>query len=210
MTAESEAPVNTETRCSASSKSCTLHPDPRNQASVCQPAGKLSSAVVEEYGSRQTEADEDIPFAARSGPDTSRPPEAERRFHILLAEDNGGDVLLVQHALEYAGLVVHLEVRSDGEEMLKTVESMDAGDFPCPDLVLLDLNLPRMNGFVILARIREGAVCGQVPVVIVTSSDAPTDRKAAERLGASEYFRKPSDYDEFMRLGAVVERFLRR
>jgi CheY-like chemotaxis protein len=90
--------------------------------------------------------------------------------------------------------------------MLRTIERIDAGEMPCPDVVLLDLNLPRRNGTEVLARIRESPSCGQVPVIVVTSSNARRDRETMVRLGASEYFHKPSDYDGFMSLGEVVRR----
>jgi DNA-binding response OmpR family regulator len=69
--------------------------------------------------------------------------------------------------------------------------------------VLLDLNLPRRNGFEVLRRLRASASLSQTPVVVVTSSNAPSDQKQAADLGAS-YFRKPLSYSEFMKLGGVL------
>lgn len=67
-----------------------------------------------------------------------------------------------------------------------------------------DLNLPKVEGHQLLARFRSHPLCRQTPVVVVPSSDAPRDREEAALLGAARYFRKPSDLDEFMQLGAVV------
>lgn len=115
---------------------------------------------------------------------------------------------LVREALLLENLQFELIVQSDGEQMQELIEKIDAGDAPYPDLVLLDLNLPRRNGASLLQRIRESPLCSGVPVIIVTSSSSPQDRETATRLGASSYFQKPSDFEEFMRLGALVRHFL--
>jgi CheY-like chemotaxis protein len=123
---------------------------------------------------------------------------------ILLAEDNPGDVLLVREALKWEQIDHTLVVQADGERMLRYIESVEAGEVLCPDLILLDLNLPKKNGQTLLARLRQSPVCGLIPVVIVTSSDSPKDRVAVAQLGATKYFRKPTDFEEFMRLGALI------
>ena len=88
--------------------------------------------------------------------------------------------------------------------MIRYIDTVDAGEVPRPDIVLLDLNLPRVSGHVILGTLRRSPLCGTVPVVIVSSSDSPHDRKEASRLGATRYFCKPNDYDEFMKLATLV------
>ena len=125
--------------------------------------------------------------------------------HVLLAEDNPGDVLLIREALKGGGFEFDLVVQSDGERMLDYIDLIDRGERACPDVVLLDLNLPKRNGDVLLTRVRASPRCHQVPVIIVTSSDSKRDRDMAERLGASDYFRKTNDFDEFMLLGSVVK-----
>ena len=126
--------------------------------------------------------------------------------HILLAEDNPGDVLLIREALKSGGFDFDLIVQADGERMLDYIDKIDSGEKLCPDVVLLDLNLPKRNGGLLLARMRSSKRCGHVPVIVVTSSDSKKDRDMAERLGASDYFRKANDFDEFMLLGAIVKR----
>ena len=133
---------------------------------------------------------------------------AEKQLEIVLAEDNKGDVFLVQEALELHGVRAHLTVYRDGEQMYRFIDHIDVGKVPCPDLVLLDLNLPKRNGEALLTRMRQSPRCAQVPVIIVTSSDSPNDRETIARLGASSYFRKPSDFDEFMKLGSTVKNVL--
>ena len=127
-------------------------------------------------------------------------------LHILLAEDNFGDVLLVKQALTEHQIDHELHVVKDGDEALQFLERMgEAGEPPCPDVLLLDLNLPKVDGPQVLQEFRKHPACAQTPVIVVTSSDAPTDRKRVKALGATAYFRKPSELSEFMRLGAVVK-----
>jgi CheY-like chemotaxis protein len=133
---------------------------------------------------------------------------APRTVYVLLAEDNPGDVLLVREALQRQPFEAELIVKHDGEQMLVFIESVDTGAVLCPDIVLLDLNLPKRNGEFLLERMHQSPLCSQVPIVIVSSSASPKDRETAARLGASTYFQKPSDYDEFLRLGEVVRQLL--
>jgi CheY-like chemotaxis protein len=125
-------------------------------------------------------------------------------LQILLAEDNEGDVILVEQALAEHQIVHTLHVVCDGDEALKFLDSIGDG-LPCPDVLLLDLNLPKVDGTEVLKRFRNYPACTKTPVIIVTSSDAPRDRKRVELLGANAYFRKPSDLGEYMTLGAVIK-----
>jgi CheY-like chemotaxis protein len=127
-----------------------------------------------------------------------------KQLHVLLAEDNPADVLLMREALSSRFEDVELSVQQNGEQMMKLIDEMDRGNTPCPDVILLDLNLPRVTGEDILWRLGQSPTCQNVPKVVVTSSDSPRDRETTARLGVSHYFRKPTDYDEFMRLGDLV------
>lgn len=129
------------------------------------------------------------------------------RFHIIVVEDNEADVFLLRMALEEAGLPCELQVCSDGPDVLRLIDDVDAGSAPLPDLLLLDLNLPRCGGDRILQRFRQSAKCESTPVIVITSSDSPKDRARAAALGAT-YFRKPADLDEFMKIAEVVQRVL--
>jgi chemotaxis family two-component system response regulator Rcp1 len=133
------------------------------------------------------------------------------RFHIVLVEDAEPDVLLVREALEQSGLDFELQVFDDGEQGVDFIETMDRDvSLHRPHLFLLDLNLPKKTGGQILERVRQSPTCGQVPVVILTSSDSQKDKAQATFLNATGYFRKPSRLDEFMRLGPYVRDLLHR
>jgi two-component system, chemotaxis family, response regulator Rcp1 len=131
-----------------------------------------------------------------------------QEVRILVVEDSEPDVFLVREALEQAGLRVDLHVLDDGEKAVDFIESIDRKEEARPNLVLLDLNLPKKSGGQVLERIRRSPACGQIPVMILTSSDSPADKAQANQLGATEYFRKPSVLAEFMRLGPRVRELL--
>jgi DNA-binding response OmpR family regulator len=135
-----------------------------------------------------------------------------RAARILIAEDNEADVFLVKASLEEAGFAFDLHVASDGEEVLRLVERVDGdGDGAwCPEIVILDLNLPRYSGEEILDRFHHSARLRAVPAIVFTSSDSPKDRANVAKLGVTEYFRKPQHFEEFMELGKIVRRLLDR
>jgi len=131
------------------------------------------------------------------------------RYQIVLVEDADPDVFLVREALELGGLQFSLRIFDDGEKAVDFVEDVDRDEkVPCPHLVLLDLNLPKKTGAEVLECVRRSHRCGDVPVIILTSSDSPKDREQVARLGATRYFRKPSRLAEFMRLGDLVREVL--
>jgi len=134
----------------------------------------------------------------------------DQPFQILLFEDNDADVFLVQKAIEDTGLPAEVTVCSDGEDAIALVERIESGESPHPDLLLLDLNLPKFSGEEILERIRQGPNGRSCATVVLTSSDSPHDRARAKALGVDVYFRKPPDLEEFMKLGAIVGGFFRK
>jgi DNA-binding response OmpR family regulator len=119
-------------------------------------------------------------------------------------------VILIRKAIEGAGVDARIQVVDDGEKAVRFFETADLEPTaPCPDLVILDLNLPRFRGSEVLRRLRASARCGTVPVLVVTSSDSSDDRELMDRLGANGYFRKPSALSEYMKLGQWVRTLLR-
>jgi len=127
-------------------------------------------------------------------------------LRILLIEDNPADVMLVEEVLRQHEIVAELQVISDGEVAFAYWNEL-SNSFPgaCPDLVVLDLNLPHRSGLEILERIRTAPRCADVNVIIASSSSNPVDLKRARALGIQEYFRKPSHLKEFMHLGVVIK-----
>lgn len=134
---------------------------------------------------------------------------ADSPYRILIAEDNPADVYLIEEALRRHDFTYRLETADNGEDMLKMIASIERDPSQsCPDLFLVDLNLPRRPGDEVLARIRESSRCAHVPVIVITSSDSPQDRARARELGASFYFRKPADLELFMSIGDIVREIL--
>jgi two-component system, chemotaxis family, response regulator Rcp1 len=134
---------------------------------------------------------------------------SEGRIHILVVEDTEADAFLIREALSQAGLECEAHVLDDGEKAIEFIDYLDENQSaPCPDAILLDLNLPKRTGDQVLQRIRRSDKCSPIPVVIVSSSDSPKDKLEATRLGATRYFRKPSKLAEFMQLGQLVRDLL--
>jgi chemotaxis family two-component system response regulator Rcp1 len=132
----------------------------------------------------------------------------EEDAFVLLIEDNPADAVLVKEALSEARVDCGLYIVGDGTKALEFIERVETGQERCPDLILLDLNLPRLSGGEVLARLRTSPSCYSVKVLIVTSSNAASDRERAMALGATDYFRKPSTLTQFLELGPKVRQML--
>ena len=129
-------------------------------------------------------------------------------MNLLLAEDNLPDALLVREAILAEQLEMDVHIVADGELAIEFIaRAATDPDAPAPQVILLDLNLPKLDGFEVLRRVRAIEKFKGIPVIIVTSSDSPGDRSEAAKLGAS-YFRKPVSYEEFIKIGGVLRRFL--
>jgi CheY-like chemotaxis protein len=113
---------------------------------------------------------------------------------LVVIEDNPADVLLLRDALAQAGLECSLEQYTNGEQALLAVNSMEKA----PDLILLDLNLPRVHGFEILKAIRDRPQLAAAKVAVLTTSRAPADQLQSQKLGANAYIVKPSGYEDFL------------
>lgn len=128
--------------------------------------------------------------------------------HILLVEDNEGDVRLTQEALKDSKLHVALAVVSDGVEAMDYLRRQ--GPYTTavqPDLVLLDINLPRKNGLEVLAEVKADVSLREIPIVIMTSSSAEADVVKSYRLHANCYITKPLDLDQFSAVVKAVDHF---
>jgi CheY-like chemotaxis protein len=110
-------------------------------------------------------------------------------------EDNPTDVFLIREAIRAHHLDVELQVFDDGEEAINLIERIDTEeDIVCPDVMLLDINLPKTDGFLVLERLRQSKNCAGIFVLVMTSSAAPDDQAKAVTLGANAYFQKPAEY----------------
>ena len=119
--------------------------------------------------------------------------------HILLAKDNEDYALLFRRALRAASIDAHLDVVHDGQQAVDYLAGAepyaDRTKHPFPKLMLLDLRMPRMDGFEVLSAVRQRLGFTQLPVIVLTHSDNPADVKRAYELGATSYFRKPDSLE---------------
>ena len=131
--------------------------------------------------------------------------------HILVVEDNEADVFLIEEAIAAAGLPLAVHIARNGDEAIEFFDRADSvQDAPCPVLILLDINLPRRSGYDVLKHMRRSRRCASAHVIAVSTSDSQTDRRKMAELGTDSYFRKPSEYADFMKLGDVVKTVLAR
>jgi CheY-like chemotaxis protein len=124
-----------------------------------------------------------------------------------VVEDNKPDVFLIREAIRTAGVNADVHVVYDGEQATEFFDSSD-GSKTCPDLILLDMNLPKESGEDVLRHMRKSVACRDAMVLVVTSSDSITERQAMDQLGARGYFRKPGQYAEYLKLGVIVKELL--
>jgi len=129
-------------------------------------------------------------------------------IEILLVEDNPGDVRLTKEALKDAKVRNNLHVVMDGVEALAFLRKQGKfGAAVRPDLILLDLNLPRKNGREVLEEVKKDPALQHIPIVILTTSQAEQDVLESYRLWANAYVTKPVDLDQFLKVVGSIEEF---
>jgi CheY-like chemotaxis protein len=128
-------------------------------------------------------------------------------IEILLVEDNQADVVLTKRALKSGKVLHHLHVATDGEAALAFLHDVEYGKAPRPDLVLLDLNLPKVNGRDVLAKIKSNEALASIPVVVLTTSKADEDIMRAYELHANSFITKPVDWPQFMNVIQHIEEY---
>jgi DNA-binding response OmpR family regulator len=140
----------------------------------------------------------------------SRPKEVSGDLpDILVIEDSKTDVYLIRKALESGEVNANVHIVRDGYAATNFFDAADADpNAPCPDLVLLDLNLPMKSGAEVLHHLRESRRCKTAEVLVISSSDSARDRASVEGLGTAGYFKKPTNYTEFLKLGTLVKSLL--
>ena len=131
-----------------------------------------------------------------------------RPIEVLLVEDNPGDVRLTQEALKEGDGVNHLNVVSDGVEAMDFLARRGKySNSPRPDVILLDLNLPRKDGSEVLQEIKADPDLRRIPVMVVSSSSADRDLNKAYNLHANCYITKPGDLERFQNMIRSIEHF---
>ena len=133
---------------------------------------------------------------------------AGRAIDILLVEDDPGDELITREAFEHNKLRNRLHVAHDGEEGLNYLYQRGAyEDAPRPDLILLDLNLPKYDGRQLLEKIKSDPELSRIPVVVLTTSSAEEDILRSYKLHANAYVTKPVDLDQFINAVRQIDEF---
>jgi CheY-like chemotaxis protein len=131
-----------------------------------------------------------------------------RPIEILLVEDNPGDVILTEEAFSEAKLRNKIHVAKDGEEALDYLNKAPGFENSVtPDLILLDLNLPKIDGREVLDQIKTDETLKRIPVVVLTSSEAEQDILKTYDLHANSYVVKPLDLDQFIKVVNALENF---
>ncbi|MFI6598880.1 response regulator [Nonomuraea sp. NPDC050536] len=131
-----------------------------------------------------------------------------RPIEVLLIEDDQGDILLTREAFDLNKVRNRLHVVNDGEQAMAFLRREDGyADAPRPDLMLLDLNLPRMDGMEVLEAVKADSELRTIPVVILTTSEAEEDIIRSYRLHANAYVSKPVDFEQFIRVVRQIDDF---
>lgn len=134
-----------------------------------------------------------------------------RTFRILLVEDSPAQQALTRRALEDSRVDAELYVVDDGVAALQYLRNQgdyaDASVHPRPDIILLDLNMPRMDGHAVLGELKQDPGLANIPVTVLTTSNADSDVTASYARGANAFVTKPAEYDKFVMLLAALGQF---
>jgi CheY-like chemotaxis protein len=136
-------------------------------------------------------------------------PETSSPIRIVVVEDNPTDIYLLQKVLERTQLHFVIDHLEDGEEallfLLRQGKHLQA---PIPDLIILDLNMPRMSGAELITRIREDPTLQTIPVMVLSTSDTLEDKRQMEELGVVLYLTKSSKLTDYYAIGETIKEFL--
>ncbi len=134
--------------------------------------------------------------------------DVSRKWEVLLVEDNPADIRLTREAFKDLNIRHNLQVAEDGMAALHYLKNICSGlAGVCPDIILLDLNLPKLGGLEVLAAIKSDANMKSIPVIVMSSSASEADISAAYRLNANSYTQKPLEIDQFFRMIDNIRRF---
>ncbi|SIS95147.1 response regulator [Belliella pelovolcani] len=131
-----------------------------------------------------------------------------KNVHILLVEDNEGDILLTLEALEEAKMKNTISVVKDGERAIQYVEKIgEYEDALPPDLIILDVNLPKLNGHEVLQYFKNSEAYKHIPIIMLTTSSSPKDINESYKNHVNCYITKPIDVDDFIKAVVSIENF---
>jgi len=130
-----------------------------------------------------------------------------RAMQLLLVEDSASDIRLVKEALKETGVPVQMTIMRDGVEALEHLRNVELGFAGRPDIILLDLNLPRKNGREVLSEVKSSPNLKQIPVLVMTSSQSDEDVNQCYALNANCYITKPGDLDNYIDVVRAIEDF---
>jgi CheY-like chemotaxis protein len=137
-----------------------------------------------------------------------------RKLVILVAEDDPNDLELLRHVVSDHGVEVNFQSAHDGEQVISYLRGespfADRVIYPIPDIVVLDLKMPRVNGFEVLEWLRQQPGLARIPVVVLSGSGLETDIEEAYRLGANTYFTKPGQLAELRKIIGTLIDYWRR
>lgn len=137
------------------------------------------------------------------------PVAVNRPYSLLVVEDNASDVFLLERALARQQVCFHLTHLRDGAEALAFVRRESPfADVSRPDLILVDLNLPKVDGARVVREIRKAPHLNGVPACVWTSSEFLSDRESLDRLGVDRFIFKPSGLEQFMEIGKILKELL--
>jgi len=131
-----------------------------------------------------------------------------RPAEIMLIEDNFGDVILIRKALQTTGITSNIQVADDGQMAFDMLHRRGAyASASLPDIILLDINLPKMNGVEVLRTIKEDSVLRRIPVIVMSSSKARTDISRCYDLHANAYIIKPANMEKLVEVMQAISQF---
>jgi len=136
---------------------------------------------------------------------------SQEKMKVLVVEDNADDIAIIKRAMRKSEMKCELYFARDGEEAIDFLwhNKSEYEDAPRPDLILLDLNLPKIDGLDVLAKIKEDDKLRRIPVIVLTVSEAEQDMIRAYDSGAASYMHKPVDSKDFERLIQTVQDYWR-
>lgn len=130
-----------------------------------------------------------------------------QRKRILLVEDNPNDELLTKMALERSLPEIEIDVARDGHEVVDYFFGQNKSEHPTPNLIILDLNIPKINGLEVLKRLRTETKTMTIPIVVLTSSKEVKDIQLSSKYGANSFIRKPVDFVEFTKIADLIGQY---